>query len=205
MHSTFCFSHSSLLLRLTTLRQLSVLFWVIVRGWLMALYTDKPSIMKRYPYKAILEERDSNLQSIIYCFIVFPILDFSKFIDLLATHFQGKEIESEHSFQNEGGDNLSISYREEFGGMAIELSTNSLILIEAIDVICPEPIPPWHTFPNAAPIETIMNKQGSMDHWWSYVWIPFWTSLSHSEQERYLLRHGASEDWQDALLTDITY
>lgn len=119
--------------------------------------------------------------------------------ELIATHFGQQEVSSGETLSNDNKEALAIAYREEFGGIVVEITTNSIAFIQALDAFVPAPPPPWTAFPSMQPIEAQLNKQGSLEFWWEHIWLPFWTALTPEQQAQYLRDHRASQAWVEVL------
>ena len=116
---------------------------------------------------------------------------------LIKSHFPTTEPINQSMFSNENQESLVLSYRDEFGGILVEATTNSISLLQSFDERFRCPPAPWIAFPDMAPIEASLPKQGSLEYWWHHIWTPFWTSQSASEKEQYL--HNATEEWREIL------
>lgn len=46
-------------------------------------------------------------------------------------------------------------------------------------------------------------RQGNSEFWLTYVWKPFWFGLSDAEQEQYLDRWMAPDDWRQFMPLDV--
>jgi hypothetical protein len=95
---------------------------------------------------------------------------------------------------NAAGAAANITATREFGGIVIEFITNSLALMAALDALQLKPVPPWTAFPNMKAGQYGTLKE-PFEHWWSQIWLPYWTSLSAAERSRYLLAQHASAEW----------
>lgn len=163
---------------------------------------DNPDIAKGnerlnpYPAKTFLGGQ--NLYA-YYLIVMLKHDDFPELQALIATRFGNQELKSGTTLCNENQESLAVAYHEEFGGIVVEATTNSTPLIREIDSHFPAPPPPWIAFPKMEPIEAQMSMQGSLEYWWSHIWLPFWSTRSPFEKEQYLLDNGATAEWSEAL------
>lgn len=116
---------------------------------------------------------------------------------IVEKHFPGQLLSINSTKRNAHQEALAISYQEEFGGILIEATTNSIPLLRSIDHLLKAPKAPWEVFPDMQPIEAVLSKQGSLEFWWNHIWLPFWDSRTASEKEQYLLR--ATNEWRQEL------
>jgi hypothetical protein len=127
--------------------------------------------------------------------------DGARVVDAIASEF---EIPSRDTFQDgparNGGKSIHFSLRPEFGGAVVVIVTNSVRLIEKIDALHLQPPPPWIVFPCAAPA-TLGSLQGSLEYWWDWLFLPFWSAADTDERARYLANYPASADWIEFLAT----
>lgn len=86
------------------------------------------------------------------------------------------------------------SERREFGGHVIELATDSVAVLQALDAMRLRPPAPWLAFPDIDAGGT-GSLQGSLDYWWNWLWMPYWNSATPDERERWLAL--ASDDWRE--------
>lgn len=163
---------------------------------------DNPEIVKGterfnpYPAKTFLGEQNLHAYYLIF------MLKHDSFLELqalLASRFGNQELSSDTILRNENQEVLALSYRQEFGGIIVEATTNSMPLIRALDARFPAPPPPWSAFPNMEPIEAAMNKQGSLEYWWNRIWLPFWSTRTLLEKEEYLMKNDVSVEWREVL------
>lgn len=58
--------------------------------------------------------------------------------------------------------------------------------------------PPWIAFPHSSPIHGW--NQGETEYWKLNVWLPFWTTMSEIERDRYLQRwQPPNDDWKESI------
>jgi hypothetical protein len=130
-----------------------------------------------------------------------PAADAALVIDALASEF---DLPSGTVFQEgearRGQKAVHFSIRQEFGGAVVVILTNSLSLLTKIDALKLEPPPPWVVFPNIDP-STLGSLQGSMEYWWDWLFLPFWSELEFSDRARYLKNHATDEHWLEFLNT----
>ncbi len=149
-----------------------------------------------YPAKTFLGEQ--NLYA-YYLIVMLKHDDFPELQALIATRFGNQELRNGTTLRNENQEFLAVAYHQEFGGIVVEATTNSIPLIRAFDSHFPAPPPPWVAFPNMEPIEAVMSKQGSLEYWWKWIWNPFWHYAPADIRVNYLTHHKASEEWAECL------
>lgn len=104
---------------------------------------------------------------------------------------------------NNDGQSIRISGKRDFNGFIFEITTNSRSLIEGIDSTFSSPPPPWIVFPKMEAIESVMSKQGTLDYWWTWIWLPFWSHANSDVKSNYLKVNHASEEWTEYLNSDV--
>ena len=95
---------------------------------------------------------------------------------------------------NADGAAVNITATREFGGVVIEIITNALDLMAALDQLQLAPVPPWTAFPKLNPAEYGSLKE-PFEYWWSQLWLPYWTTLDEAQRGQYLARHDAAPAW----------
>jgi hypothetical protein len=95
---------------------------------------------------------------------------------------------------------VHFSIRAEFGGAVVVILTNSMALLAKIDELNLEPRPPWKVFPEVDP-STLGSLQGSMEYWWDWFFLPFWSAADAPARSRYLQKHPADNEWREFLET----
>ncbi|WP_254471218.1 hypothetical protein [Pseudomonas triclosanedens] len=148
-----------------------------------------------YPAKTYLGAQGANAY---YMIAVLRNAELPKLKALVQSRFHSQEPVNDSIVQSELQEALAMSYREEFGGVLVELTTNSVPLLQSIDKLFDSPPAPWLAFPHLEPIEVILPKQGSLEYWWDHIWHPYWSSLSPNEKEQY--RQSAPTAWREVLL-----
>lgn len=139
-----------------------------------------------FAYHVIVMTAESEFEE--FCGLVNRLFEYSKItLDQESTHSSGD------------GGSLKLNIRREFNGLIIELITNSRTFLEQLDATFKAPPAPWFAFPDMAPIEAVMSKQGSLDYWWEWIWNPFWQHASDEVRLAYLKQHGASNEWIEYL------
>lgn len=108
--------------------------------------------------------------------------DASRVLSLLAAHANNI-----NSFTR-------YTARREFGGHVIELATDSTAVLQALDAMRLHPPAPWLAFPDLDAGGT-GSLQGSLDYWWNWLWMPYWTDATQDEREHWLAL--ASDDWRE--------
>lgn len=149
-----------------------------------------------YPAKTFLGGQS------LYAYYLIVMLkhdDFPELQELIATRFGNQELKNGTTLRNENQESLAVTYHEKFGGIVVEATTNSTPLIRAFDSHFPAPIAPWISFPKMEPIEAQMGMQGSLEYWWSHIWMPFWSTRTPIQKEQYLLANSATAQWREVL------
>lgn len=95
---------------------------------------------------------------------------------------------------NDGNFTTRHAARPEFGGYVIELMTNSVTLLQALDALHLSPPAPWIAFPYLD-ASAIGSLQGSLDYWWTWLWMPYWDSATSGERQALLAQ--ASDEWRE--------
>jgi hypothetical protein len=149
-----------------------------------------------YPEKTFLGEQG------LYAYYVLMVLKYDEFSliqKVIVRRLGNHDLKNGTILRNQNQESLAISYYEDFGGVVVEVTTNSLPMILEIDAHSFAPAPPWVVFPKLEPIELEMNKQGSIDYWWSHIWLPFWSTRTEAEKRQYLFDNRANAKWSEAL------
>lgn len=68
-----------------------------------------------------------------------------------------------------------------FAGTVVSLASDDLDVLKALQQTRLDPPLPADSFPWIDP-EGLGSLQGDMEYWWTYLWLPFWLSLSQEEQ-----------------------
>jgi hypothetical protein len=126
-----------------------------------------------YPEKTFLGEQG------LYAYYVLMVLKYDEFSliqKVIVRRLGNHDLKNGTILRNQNQESLAISYYEDFGGA-----------------------PPWVVFPKLEPIELEMNKQGSIDYWWSHIWLPFWSTRTEAEKRQYLFDNRANAKWSEAL------
>ncbi|MES2160804.1 MAG: hypothetical protein V4476_06585 [Pseudomonadota bacterium] len=132
-----------------------------------------------YPFKELVDSRHGK---VYHCQFVVTDDDLPSLLNLLAAH------------ANDAGCITRHAARPEFGGSVIELATNSIALLRALDAMRLRPPAPWLAFPeiDAAAYGSL---QGSLEYWWTWLWMPYWHNATPDEREQLLAQ--ASDDWRE--------
>lgn len=68
-----------------------------------------------------------------------------------------------------------------FAGTTVSFACNDLDVLETLQQTRLDPPLPADSFPWIDP-EGLDSLQGDMEYWWTYLWLPFWLSLSQERQ-----------------------
>ena len=96
--------------------------------------------------------------------------------------------------QNAENESIHFTLAREFGGIVVELITNSIRLMDALDSLALDPVPPWRAFPKVEP-GNFGNLPEPLEYWWSQLWLPFWSALSPAQRQHYLAQQQATPEW----------
>ncbi|ARU90449.1 hypothetical protein [Pseudomonas sp. M30-35] len=161
------------------------------------LIVDGSEKLNPYPRKIYLSERQVCAY---YIAAVLPTEELERLETLILETINVKLPQDNSIVSNIDNEAVSAHWRNEFNGVLVELTTNSRRLINAIDKFVGPPMPPWITFPQLQPIEAVMAKQGSLEYWWEWVWMPFWSGCTPAARHEFLQQTGANKEWQELLL-----
>ena len=112
--------------------------------------------------------------------------DAKAVLSAIAANFKVErdDIFQEGSARNDQGYAIHFSIRPEFDGAVVELVTNFIPFLKALDAMAIKPPAPWVVFPEIDP-ESLGSLQGSIDYWWTWFWSPFWDAVSDDEKARF--------------------
>ncbi|MDR1708535.1 MAG: hypothetical protein LBS70_02315 [Candidatus Accumulibacter sp.] len=96
-----------------------------------------------------------------------------------------RAIPCEEAATNARGFSVHAGLRPEFNGVVVELLTNSAALFASLDALRMQTLPPWLAFPDLDP-EGIGSLQGSLDYWWRWLFMPYFSSLNEAEKNSFL-------------------
>lgn len=148
-----------------------------------------------YPKKDFMSEEGVHAYRLQF---MVSAQDAKRVIELIAANFNLRKQDTFQEGDAKGSDGSSIhfSIRHEFNGAVIELVTNAIPFLLALDKLYIKPPAPWLVFPNVDP-ETLGGRQGSIDYWWTWFWSPFWDSASKVEKAQFLEENNASAEWAE--------
>lgn len=138
--------------------------------------------LRAYPEKTFLASQGAYAYHLL---LVIPMTETPTLLNLLESQFAITSLTQE-SAKNSNQESIFISSRMEFGGLLVEMTTNSVELLTSIDSIFQFPPPPWIAFPYIDPIEITLPKQGSLEYWYDHIWSPYWSSRSDKEKLEFL-------------------
>ncbi|SEN88938.1 hypothetical protein SAMN05428959_103619 [Duganella sp. CF517] len=158
---------------------------------------DPAQDLANYPAKVFLGEK--NIFAYRLEFMVSEP-DAARVVQTVGSEF---DLPSHATFQEgpakKGSLSLHFSSRPEFGGAVVVIVTNSIPLLKKIDALDLAPPPPWVVFPEADPL-ALGSLQGAMEHWFDWLFLPFWNSADPATRSRYVAKHGASKEWREFLV-----
>lgn len=79
------------------------------------------------------------------------------------------------------GKKVMLFLHPSFAGTIVSFASDDLDVLEALQQTKLEPPLPADSFPWIDP-EGLGSLQGDMEYWWTYLWLPFWLSLSQERQ-----------------------
>lgn len=82
-----------------------------------------------------------------------------------------------------------------FAGTVVSFASDDLDVIYALQQTRLEPPLPADSFPWIDP-EGLGSLQGDMEYWWTYLWLPFWLSLSQERQSELDLE----QEWREFIV-----
>ncbi|MDO6707288.1 hypothetical protein [Photobacterium sp. 1_MG-2023] len=82
--------------------------------------------------------------------------------------------------------------RDDFGGCFVHLISDDHAFIDTVLATGFTPPKPMTSFPDINP-EAFGSLQGDLDYWFSWLWMPYWTSLTSDEKASLNL----PPDWQE--------
>ncbi len=99
----------------------------------------------------------------------------------------GYEVSPELSTQviarsgDNSGKKVMLFLHPSFAGTIVSFASDDLDVLEALQQTRLEPPLPADSFPWIDP-EGLGSLQGDIEYWWTYLWLPFWLSLSQEKQ-----------------------
>lgn len=151
--------------------------------------------LAKYPPKDFLGKQG------VYAYnLDFVLANASGLVASIRNYFPSvdPEVFQQGSHVASNGEAIHFSIHPEFRGVAVEILTNSVDLLRAIDALQLQSPPPWTLFPYLEP-DFKGAMQGEFDYWWTLYWKPFWDAASPSEKEQYMHLHQPSEAWDGYL------
>jgi hypothetical protein len=79
------------------------------------------------------------------------------------------------------GKKVMLFLHPSFAGTIVSFASDDLDVLEALQQTRLEPPLPADSFPWIDP-EGLGSLQGDIEYWWTYLWLPFWLSLSQEKQ-----------------------
>lgn len=87
-------------------------------------------------------------------------------------------------FSDSNGNIFKINLIDDFNGVVVHLISNDHGLIENIQNLYLAPPLPSVSFPKIDP-EEFGSLQGNIDFWFSWLWLPYWKSLTKEQQKKF--------------------
>lgn len=146
-----------------------------------------------YPSMEYLGELD------IHAILQTQNIEIDQFPSYLKIVEESRQEVSFHHYAKNGLHTL-LSCEDEFSGRTIRLLTNDIELLKTLAAPVFHPPPPWIAWYDLGPYSGAL--QGNAEHWFRYIWDPFWESLSLEEQDKVLQvwraktrAYISDEDW----------
>lgn len=79
------------------------------------------------------------------------------------------------------GKKVMLFLHPSFAGTIVSFASDDLDVLDALQQTRLEPPLPADSFPWIDP-EGLGSLQGDIEYWWTYLWLPFWLSLSQERQ-----------------------
>jgi hypothetical protein len=98
-------------------------------------------------------------------------------------------------YRNDAGEKLLLRMQSEFGGVLLNLITDSGALLASIHAQKIAPPAPWQAFPSID-VSCMETLQGELAFWWSQYWTPYWSRLNDSERLQYLQLNNVPSAWE---------
>lgn len=93
------------------------------------------------------------------------------------------------------GKKVMLFQHPSFAGTVVSFASDDLDVLEALQQTKLEPPLPADSFPWIDP-EGLGSLQGDMEYWWTYLWLPFWLSLSQERQSELDLE----QEWREFIV-----
>ncbi|KAB8037861.1 hypothetical protein GCL60_11850 [Silvanigrella paludirubra] len=150
-----------------------------------------------YPYPFYMEEKK------IFAYNLYFICTCERKIDILNTILLNFKIDQTNEYRqakgkNDSNESIHFSIVSGFNGYLFQIVTNSIKLLNELDILKIEPPPPWISFPEIDP-DSLGSLQGSIDYWWYVYWTPFWEKLTPQEKQDYYKIKNATPEWIECI------
>jgi len=168
--------------------------WVIYRENRLS---DIPSVdVDHFPRKELLTGK--GLYAYRSVFLI-PEQDAIRVKNALSNEFDvsGDATYFQFDATNEKGLTVHVGIRREFNGAVVELLTNSVTLLAALDGLKLHSLAPPLVFPDIDPTG-LGSLQGNIEFWWFFYFLPFWTSLNEDDRASLLNNYGPA--WSEFIL-----
>jgi len=158
--------------------------------------SNEPSLpidfTEEYPQVTLSEEFKKRTYNL---FFLVEKKQFENLSSLLIDHYPIINVQLSKHYQDltdNNGNILKINFIDDFNGVVVHLISNNHDVIENIQNLKTSPPLPSVSFPDLNP-EEYGSLQGNIDFWFTWLWKPYWTSLT-SEQQSLL---SLSDEWKE--------
>jgi hypothetical protein len=168
--------------------------WVVYKE--NHLYTQGNINTKHYPFKELLSSEG------LYAYRLTFLVSEAETIRIRSAIKQEfplltNELYFRDELVNSQNLHVHVGLRKEFNGDIVEILTNSVALLNALDELELKTLPPWVTFPDFDPVG-FHSLQGNIEHWWEYYFADFWCSLGREERLDYI--QNAPYRWKELFM-----
>jgi len=148
---------------------------------------------KHFPLKSFMLFRGLYAYDLEFLISEEDVLRVKK---VISENFPLKTEELYFKAELSNSDNLQIHIHvhHNFNGAVVLLVTNSVSLLNSLDNLKLQTLPPWIVFPNADP-DYFTCTQGNEEYWSHCYFVPFWCSLNIIEKFSYI--ENAPPKWRE--------
>ncbi|SJN59079.1 hypothetical protein VR7878_03213 [Vibrio ruber DSM 16370] len=157
---------------------------------------EKPSLeldfSKEYPRVTLSEELKKQAYNLFF------LVDKNNFNELstLLLHqystFNVNLMRHPQDLSDNNGGIFKINLLDDFNGIVVHIISNDHDLIDKIQSLNLAPPLPSVSFPSLNP-EEYGSLQGDVDFWFTWLWTPYWVSLTSEQQSQLPL----NEEWRE--------
>jgi hypothetical protein len=168
--------------------------WVVYRTNFLA--TQPKVDVQHFPFKELLLNEGLYVYRLMF---LVSESDISRIKYAITKDFplEAEGIYFTAELSNSQNLNVHVGVNRQFNGALVEMLTNSANLLNALDDLALQTLPPWVTFPDFDP-DGFYCLQGNIEGWWHFYFLPFWESLDRNERLLYL--ENAPYDWKNLFI-----